>query len=60
MREKFKTLSARGLTLTRSPFIPADIRAVVGDLVDLLGDMVSKLEKLENTLPKETKNHGDL
>lgn len=59
MREKFKTLSARGLTLTRSTFIPADIRAVVGDLVDLLGDIVSKLEKLESTQPKVIKN-GDL
>lgn len=60
MREKFKTLSSRAILLTRSPFLPRDLSCVVGELVDLLGVMVYRIEKLESSQPKETKTHGDL
>lgn len=47
MRKLYKEISGRALKMAMNPLLPSDVKALIGDLVFLVGQLVDKVEKLE-------------
>ena len=61
MRAKYKVLCASAHDGIRNPFLPAQLKALVGELVSLLGIMIIEIERLKGEQKTEgNHNNGDL